>query len=314
MSVLLAMAAAGTASTDDEVHTGSVTATYLPGSSVAGKFVLLERIRSLPSTMVPVPAVHRPPPTQSAAKDPDSKGLELFGSASALEPYLVPELLLLGEENHTSASAEASHSPGHLALPPPFELELALAEMDSSYRLRRRVHGTSHGEVWRAVRADDPNTPLILKRLRLDHSAEGHGGYLRAGLRERHFGGRLRGVQRIARFLDAFERDDSLWLVFRDEGCAPPPPPPSHGCSQHAVASPSRLTPISAPLLPLPFALPPSNRYRQDELARPALHVQRLFERRVRHHAPLCCLAEASPAGGPVHAKTHPETDVRGSL
>ena len=41
---------------------------------------------------------------------------------------------------------------------------------------------------------------------------------LLAGLRERHFGTRLRGVAGVARFLDAFELDGSFWLVFRDEG------------------------------------------------------------------------------------------------
>jgi hypothetical protein len=193
----------------EEVLPGSATATYLPGSHVAGKFVLLEKISSLPATLVPAttsPAVLQR--RASSSPDPDAKGLELFGSASALEPYLVPELLMLGDSNETVAQPGST-----LALPPPFELEVALEEMASSYRLRRRVHGTSYGEVWRAVRADDPHTPLILKRLRLDAGGKaGHrGAYLLAGLRERHFGGKLRGVARIARFLDAFERDDSLW-------------------------------------------------------------------------------------------------------
>ena len=39
-----------------------------------------------------------------------------------------------------------------------------------------------------------------------------------AGLRERHFGERLRGTPHVARFEDAFEHGGSLWLVFVDEG------------------------------------------------------------------------------------------------
>ena len=71
----------------------------------------------------------------------------------------------------------------------------------------------AHGEVWRAVRTDDARQKqLILKRL---HA--GSAGML-AGLRERHFGERLRGTPHVARFEDAFEHGGSLWLVFVDEG------------------------------------------------------------------------------------------------
>ena len=142
----------------------------------------------------------------------------------------MPELLLLGQgeqdaaalalANASDAAAHAEESP--LALPPPFEAEIALAEMRSSYRLRRRLAGTSHGEVWRAIRAEDPTgTPLILKRLRLDK----RGPYLTAGLRERHFGRRLRGVPHVARYIDAFERDGSLWCVYICHAPHPTPAP-----------------------------------------------------------------------------------------
>jgi len=51
---------------------------------------------------------------------------------------------------------------------------------------------------------------LILKRLLP--------GAMRSGLREVHFGQRMRGVPGIARFVDAFESTSKLWLVFMDEG------------------------------------------------------------------------------------------------
>lgn len=194
----------------------------LPGKFVGGgKFLLIERISSLPSTLAPVRTTTFP---QRVPPQGDESALELFGSA--LERWVVPELLQLGDANETEALALANASNSaaspapRLALPPPFEVEIALAEMAPSYRLRRRVHGTSWGEVWRAVRADDPSKPLILKRLRLDSSGAMRGAYLLAGLRERHFGQMTRNaaMPKIARYLDAFEHDGSLWLVFRDEG------------------------------------------------------------------------------------------------
>ena len=44
---------------------------------------------------------------------------------------------------------------------------------------------------------------------------------MRSGLREVHFGQRMRGVPGIARFVDAFESTSKLWLVFMDEGGCP---------------------------------------------------------------------------------------------
>lgn len=51
---------------------------------------------------------------------------------------------------------------------------------------------------------------LILKRLLP--------GAMRSGLREVHFGQRTRGMPGVARFVDAFEAQSQLWLVFLDEG------------------------------------------------------------------------------------------------
>lgn len=186
--------------TDDNPQTGSSassTAALAPGT-VVNSYQLVERVQSLPSTL------HALTPSHTTG------GTAVHDDAFALDDphsWIQHELLRLAENETTAAAgaarpsldappANASSAP--LALPSPYEELLAAAT--SSYRLHRRV-SARHGEVWRAVRADDPSsTPLILKRLKLEASA-----ILLAGLRERHFGGRLRGARRIARFLDAFE-------------------------------------------------------------------------------------------------------------
>ena len=60
--------------------------------------------------------------------------------------------------------------------------------------------------------------PLILKRLHQGTTNGVHSAALLAGLRERHFGEALRGLPRLARFVECFEEGGSFWLVFRDEG------------------------------------------------------------------------------------------------
>lgn len=103
-------------------------------------------------------------------------------------------------------------------LPQSFESEL-LSSSRTAYRLHRRVQRGAHGEVWRAVRRDDTSgVPLILKRLHQGTIDGVHSPALLAGLRERHFGEALRGLPRIARFVECFEESGSFWLVFRDEG------------------------------------------------------------------------------------------------
>ena len=103
-------------------------------------------------------------------------------------------------------------------LPQSFESEL-LSSSRTAYRLHRRVQRGAHGEVWRAVRRDDTTgLPLILKRLLRGVDVDGlPSAALLAGLRERHFGEALRGLPRLARFVECFEESGSFWLVFRDE-------------------------------------------------------------------------------------------------
>jgi hypothetical protein len=187
---------------DPPSPSASTAALFQPGANVNG-YVLVSRVRSLPSTFAPSAAVN------AAAEEDVGFGVEPFGASAA--SWLVPELLF-GALNESEASPlalplpdapdadNASDAAPPLGLPSPFEAELALASASSRFRLHRRVGKGSHGEVWRAVRADDPSgTPLVLKRLTLER---GGSATLRSGLRERHFGRAFRRrSQRIARYI-----------------------------------------------------------------------------------------------------------------
>uniref|UniRef100_A0A7S0P5B9 Protein kinase domain-containing protein n=1 Tax=Calcidiscus leptoporus TaxID=127549 RepID=A0A7S0P5B9_9EUKA len=185
--------------------------TWLPGPQASSgltvrNYRLLERVASLPSTFVPVEV----PVVAPQALSSDA-GASIVQSSA----WILPDALSLPDPN-ASAAFEEAHSAHALALPSPYECELALAA-SASYRLHKRVRGASstHGEVWRAVRVDDASgRPLIVKRMPLDAGSP----LLLAGLRERHFGIALRRVGNVARFLDAFEHEGALWLVFVDEG------------------------------------------------------------------------------------------------
>jgi len=201
--VLAALAAERNAITDS---------TAVAPRSVNG-YTLIHRLQSLPGTFGPSTAVTLPAPQSEGTE------LEPYGLTTA-DAWMQPILSLTPGSDHMDlALAEAADNASvPLGLPLPFESEvgwdlLALARTSSSYRLRRRLHGKSNGEVWRAVRTDDPTgAPLIVKRLALGTAV------CQAGLRESHFGTKLKGLARIARFIEAFEAEGSLWLVFRDEG------------------------------------------------------------------------------------------------
>lgn len=192
-----------------------------------GDYLLLQRLNSLPGTFAP-----------SAIEMPDAHAIQLFGhrSVQGSDRWLVAvpaadaaNNLALPNSSMTATAPPPSVAPGaRLGLPSPFESEVEsdtegedeqLALSRATYRLRRRVYGKSYGDVWRAVRADDPlGVPLIVKRLVLAESSGERTQVCLAGLREAHFGAALRGLAGLARFLDAFEAEGSLWLVFRDEG------------------------------------------------------------------------------------------------
>ena len=217
------------ASTDDRTVAHPI---LRPGGRV-GRYQLVERVQSLPASY------SLPPPRM----DPQQSKLE-GGAAAWLNALALPDAETTFNETNNSLALpdlaegglalpeafsarqgeglfrslpapvpSAAFEPLARGLPKPFEEELESIAANRRYRLHRRVSRGAHGEVWRAVRSDDSRgTPLILKRLHAGSSG------LLAGLRERHFGERLKGVPHIARFRDAFEHDGSLWLVFVDEG------------------------------------------------------------------------------------------------
>ena len=94
-----------------------------PGERV-NDYVLIERVRSLPSTFAPSSALH----------PVDGKGLEVFG-----DDYLVPDLLTLDLNTTTplalppgeNQNATGSVAARPLGLPSPFEAELALNSASS---------------------------------------------------------------------------------------------------------------------------------------------------------------------------------------
>ena len=153
--------------------------------------------------------------------------LEVFRSSEPLSQRSLPAPL--PAVTFGSASFDNSAAAQH-ALPRPFDEELESIAANRRYRLHRRVARGAHGEVWRAVRSDDARQKqLILKRL---HAGTPHalapllhpraplmlsGGStlyplnpltfpyppgsagMLAGLRERHFGERLRGTPHVSR-------------------------------------------------------------------------------------------------------------------
>eukprot|EP00326_Haptolina_ericina_P004097 CAMPEP_0181228438 /NCGR_PEP_ID=MMETSP1096-20121128/33347_1 /TAXON_ID=156174 ORGANISM="Chrysochromulina ericina, Strain CCMP281" /NCGR_SAMPLE_ID=MMETSP1096 /ASSEMBLY_ACC=CAM_ASM_000453 /LENGTH=299 /DNA_ID=CAMNT_0023321961 /DNA_START=11 /DNA_END=906 /DNA_ORIENTATION=+ len=191
--------------------------------SVVGPYLLLEKVDSLPSTWAPsAPLLPRSSPAAAGS----GTRLQALGTGSGRwSSLLLPDTELLTAlevpsvnetDDHQESGYPALPSPeGRPALPASFEQEL-LSGSRTAYRLHRRFGRGAHGEVWRAVRRDDPSgVPLILKRL---HQKSGSSAALLSGLRERHFGESLRGLPRLARLLEAFELAGSFWLAFRDEG------------------------------------------------------------------------------------------------
>ena len=200
-------------SLEDERRVGRPT--LKPGGRV-GKFTLVERVQSLPASFsLPPPTVDAPHEVAvlgdggaaawlklSLSDAPNANEttdglalLEVFRSAPPLSQRSLPAPLPAASfgSGGFDNSAAAQH-----ALPRPFDEELESIAANRRYRLHRRVARGAHGEVWRAVRSDDARQKqLILKRL---HA--GSAGML-AGLRERHFGERLRGTPHVARFEDA---------------------------------------------------------------------------------------------------------------
>ena len=210
------------------------------GTSI-GPYTLLARMRSLPATLA-APVSDDAPSADDLQLElaeafentiENTMALSLFEANTSARLEAVRDNLLMpppsaAEEStlralpapdkaaaETAAAAAAAAARGRATgLPRPFEAELA-ENGRPTYRLHRRVQRGAHGEVWRAVRTDDPRgSPLVLKRLLVERGPH----VTLSGLRERHFGLLLKHEPLVARFVDAFEVDGSLWLVFKDEG------------------------------------------------------------------------------------------------
>jgi len=189
-------------------HMQHAGATLLPGTAV-GPYLLQERLRSLPSTFAPSIDLVEQASTDLVAEIDPADWSQLFLPLTNFSEPGPTQMALPSPELQTTPK-----------LPQSFETEL-LSGSKTAYRLHRRVQRGAHGEVWRAVRRDDASAvPLILKRLHQSSSTlDGiPSAALLAGLRERHFGETLRGLPRLARFVECFEESGSFWLVFRDEG------------------------------------------------------------------------------------------------
>lgn len=117
---------------------------------------------------------------------------------------------LLSEKLHTLVSSNyetfqmVSDSAGNI--PPPLEIIL-----HQHYSLGELFAKGASGEVWLARVPDKPHVSYVLKRI---ISPSLH----LTGVREVHFGERLRGMSHIARFIDSFEEGGEFWLVFLYEG------------------------------------------------------------------------------------------------
>jgi hypothetical protein len=122
--------------------------------------MLVERVASLPGTMALTGSQHELESEEALALQvgaitrvlhalPGAGAANDTAAAQSLERLQLPEpyadsLLLSGGDTSMALPA----------LPRPFEEEI-LNEAHA-YRLHRRVQRGAHGEVWRAVRSDDP--------------------------------------------------------------------------------------------------------------------------------------------------------------
>lgn len=132
----------------------------------------------------------------------------------------------------------SSHLLGHPSLS---EADAEVLRCHPFYQLRGQLARGGHGEVWRAVSSKSRRgaSSYILKMISRDATGDAH---FRSGLREAHFGRRLRGLPHVGRFVEAFgaaargeagqtlsvegdarasARDGTnMWLAFYDEGAS----------------------------------------------------------------------------------------------
>ena len=128
------------------------------GHEVNG-FVLLERVASLPGTLALTGSVH---PAESEEALVLRSAIErVIGGPPASDTSFPLQLIHPPGSTPAAALVESlgGGTSGLPALPDPYETEL-LSEA-RAYRLHRRVNRGAHGEVWRAVRSDDPQATRL---------------------------------------------------------------------------------------------------------------------------------------------------------
>ncbi|KAG8470816.1 hypothetical protein KFE25_009237 [Diacronema lutheri] len=133
----------------------------------------------------------------------------------------------------------SSHLLGHPALS---DADAEVLRCRPFYYLEQQLARGGHGEVWRAMSSTPRHGAysFILKRISRDATGDAH---YRSGLREAHFGRKLRGLPHVGRFVEAFRATTrgeagqtlsvdgelraadpldgaSLWLAFFDEGAS----------------------------------------------------------------------------------------------
>jgi len=140
-------------------HPPLLTSPPLDVASTVNGYVLVSRVASLPGTLGF---------TSGTLELEPEEALALLGEGITQRLRALP--LRLPDPNSYGAGAAnfgpmllagSDASTKFLALPGPFEEEL-LDELHT-YRLHRRVNRGAHGEVWRAVRSDDPCVPRSLQ-------------------------------------------------------------------------------------------------------------------------------------------------------
>lgn len=123
-------------------------------------YVLVERVASFPRTMALTGSQHELEPEEALALQVGAITRVLHtlpGGDAANDTAVVQsdERLQLPEPHaYALLLAGGDASSALPALPQPFEEELL--DEAHTYRLYRRVQRGAHGEVWRAVRSDDP--------------------------------------------------------------------------------------------------------------------------------------------------------------
>ena len=87
------------------------------------------------------------------------------------------------------------------------------------YTIHDRFSGGAYGDIYYARRVDSqPDTSIKYVLKRLDHTQSSHYNIYTSGLREIYFGELLHNQSHIVQYIENFEFDDSLWLVYEYGG------------------------------------------------------------------------------------------------